>query len=418
MPQLEELGISHISINPQDIKVIGQNCPQLKTFMVLAGSLGRTFMMNSDDNAFAIANNMPELTRLKLFDKNMTNIGLKAILEGCPHLESLHIRMCYDLDLDGNLKKVCTEQIKDFKFDLEIEDDYYDDYTLSSRDVDDLSASTSIIEPSSAMEESPNWLAMPHELMTNILKRLGDVEILNTQVKVCTTWWRICKNPAMWKAINIHKPDDADGDADYDFEALTKRAVNLSSGELIDFSIKGFGNDDLLDYIVLRSSKLNSLCLTDCYDITISGLNRALKMVPQLEKLHIICTSLTRQYTEVMVPNCPHLKSFKLDDLDIYVGINTDTDALAIANNMPELRHLVVSSTKMTNNGLKAILDGCPDLESLDIEACYFIRSSGNEVKLCKERIKNFKGPVDLNTRMLQFMGTDDAEDYDAFNFE
>ena len=68
------------------------------------------------------------------------------------------------------------------------------------------------------MEKSSNWLEMPHELMMlNILTRLGDIDILNNVVKVCTTWWRICKDPAMWKAINIHKPDDG-GDADYDLD--------------------------------------------------------------------------------------------------------------------------------------------------------------------------------------------------------
>lgn len=112
-------------------------------------------------------------------------------------------------------------------------------------------ASTSTVNPLNAMEESPNWLEMPHELMANILQRLDDVEILNSALKVCTTWWRICKDPAMWKVIDMHRPIDA-RDVDYDLEALTKQAVHLSCGELIDFSISGFGTDDLLDYILLR----------------------------------------------------------------------------------------------------------------------------------------------------------------------
>ncbi|KAL4563530.1 hypothetical protein LXL04_027573 [Taraxacum kok-saghyz] len=98
MPQLEELGISYISIDKEDIKVIGQNCLQLKTFMASVGLRG-TFK-NKDDNAFSIANNMPELCRLRR----------------------------YDLDLDGNLRKLCMERIKDFRFHLEVEDNnYYDE---------------------------------------------------------------------------------------------------------------------------------------------------------------------------------------------------------------------------------------------------------------------------------------------------
>ena len=72
-------------------------------------------------------------------------------------------------------------------------------------------ASTFTVKRLSAMEDSPNWLAMPEELMANILKRLRDVEILNNAVKVCTTWWRICKDPAMWKVIDIAAWDVGSG---------------------------------------------------------------------------------------------------------------------------------------------------------------------------------------------------------------
>ncbi|KAL4563527.1 hypothetical protein LXL04_027570 [Taraxacum kok-saghyz] len=86
-------------------------------------------------------------------------------------------------------------------------------------------ASTSTVKRLRAVEESPNWLELPHELMANILKRLGDVEILNSAVKVCTTWRRIGRDPAMWKVINMYKPARA-RNANYDLEALTTQAVD------------------------------------------------------------------------------------------------------------------------------------------------------------------------------------------------
>ncbi|KAL4563531.1 hypothetical protein LXL04_027574 [Taraxacum kok-saghyz] len=245
-----------------------------------------------------------------------------------------------------------------------------------------------------AAKKSPNWLEMPHEVMSNILERLDDVEILNSASKVCTTWRRIGRDPAMWKVINMHKPAGARDD-DYDLHALTKEAVSLSCGELIDISLDGFGNDNLLDHILQRSSKLKSLSLKDCYHVTSERLNHALKMVPQLEKLHITDTSSVKKLYEVTVPNCPHLKSFKLDKVRIHIGIRSDIDALAIANTMPELRHLQLYGNAMSDIRLKAILDGCPHLESVDIRTCYNVDIHADVLKPSLERLKSFKGPND-----------------------
>ncbi|KAL4563529.1 hypothetical protein LXL04_027572 [Taraxacum kok-saghyz] len=270
----------------------------------------------------------------------------------------------------------------------------------------------------SAVEKSPNWLEMSHELMSNILERLDDVEILNSAMKVCTTWRRMGRDPAMWKVINMHKPARA-RNTNYDLEALTKQAIHLSSGELIDISLEGFGTDDLLHHIVSGSSKLNSVCLTNCYNITSKRLNHALKMVPQLEKLHISYTM--NKFHEVIVPNCPHLKSFKMDIARVYVDIIRDIDAFAIAKNMPELRQLQLYGNAMSDIGLKAILDGCPHLESLDIRTCYNVDIHAKELKLSMERLKNFKGPNDsiencgFYPRFLQYDDNYYFDEYDIF---
>ncbi|KAI3709982.1 hypothetical protein L2E82_39755 [Cichorium intybus] len=211
-------------------------------------------------------------------------------------------------------------------------------------------ASTSTAKLSSAMEESPNWLEMPHELMANILQRLGTAEILNSAREVCTTWLGICKNPEMWKVIVMHKSFD-DRDEDYDLERLTKQAVDLSCGELIDISIKGFGTDELLDYIVLRSCKLKRLSLESCFAMSESGVNHAVKRVPQLEELHISDIFINTECMEAIGRNCPQLKSFVVNSCN----------ALAIVNNVPELRRLGL---------LETILNECPFLESPYIDMC------------------------------------------------
>ncbi|KAJ0786259.1 putative leucine-rich repeat domain superfamily [Helianthus annuus] len=65
--------------------------------------------------AVAIGKNLPQLTRLELIGSSMDNIGLQAILDGCCHLESLDLRRCMGLDLNGDLGKRYHQQIKYLK---------------------------------------------------------------------------------------------------------------------------------------------------------------------------------------------------------------------------------------------------------------------------------------------------------------
>ena len=68
-----------------------------------------------------------------------------------------------------------------------------------------------------------------------------------------------------------------------------------------------------------------------------------------------------------------------------------DFGALAIAKNMPKLRHLQLIGNRVTNDGLQAILDGCPHLESLDLRKCFNVTLSGNLGKRCAKQIKNLR---------------------------
>ncbi|KAJ9566049.1 hypothetical protein OSB04_002015 [Centaurea solstitialis] len=265
------------------------------------------------------------------------------------------------------------------------------------------------------MEEKRDWLQMPDEIMGGmILQQLDAVEILESVQKVCRNWRSICKDPAMWKIIDIRlqevKYSYASNRKKKDFEKLCKQAVHRSCGELIDIRLRGFGNDDLLDFISgwclrflvfavpkiigpfhshpLSSSKLTRLRLSACYGITGCGLNNALKRLSYLETLELSYTSILVKDIEVIAHNCPLFKSFTLKTHFLFY----DAQVLAIANNMPTLRHLkLVGNTMDTEDGIPAILNGCPHLESLDICMCFCHCLDENLEKLCRERIKEFK---------------------------
>nr|XP_009778266.1 PREDICTED: putative F-box/LRR-repeat protein 23 [Nicotiana sylvestris]XP_016466118.1 PREDICTED: putative F-box/LRR-repeat protein 23 [Nicotiana tabacum] len=93
---LEELSLTHTDITIEGIEALGRSCPRLKSF-----ELNSIYCKEDgkDDEALAIAKNLPTLHHLRLIGNSMTKEGLQAILDGCPNLVSLDLRLCYDLTL-------------------------------------------------------------------------------------------------------------------------------------------------------------------------------------------------------------------------------------------------------------------------------------------------------------------------------
>ncbi|KAF9620216.1 hypothetical protein IFM89_010951 [Coptis chinensis] len=149
LPLLEEFELCYSSFSWKVIKVVGHSCPRLISFRlnrhevkhihyspyrnefirkhVIERSLRKCEV---DDDAFAIAANMPTLRRLHLFGNSMTDKGLRAILDKCPHLEYLDLRKCFYIKFGGFLRERCQgirilrlpdDSTDDFDFDLEDE---------------------------------------------------------------------------------------------------------------------------------------------------------------------------------------------------------------------------------------------------------------------------------------------------------
>jgi len=87
-----------------------------------------------NDDAIAIAKTMPKLRHLSMFGNLLTNVGLHAILDGCPLLESVVLRNCFHLDLSGSLGKRCRDEIKDLVLPTDVDEkcDDEDYFYLSS----------------------------------------------------------------------------------------------------------------------------------------------------------------------------------------------------------------------------------------------------------------------------------------------
>ncbi|KAG6390032.1 hypothetical protein SASPL_151510 [Salvia splendens] len=96
LPRLEEL---HLTMKPMltsnDFEAIGIACPMLKSF-----SYHNCFAEDTDftGDVVAIRKTMPNLRHLRLCEHQMRYKGLEAILDDCPHLKSLDLRLCPGLE--------------------------------------------------------------------------------------------------------------------------------------------------------------------------------------------------------------------------------------------------------------------------------------------------------------------------------
>ncbi|GMI70153.1 SKP1/ASK-Interacting protein 19 [Hibiscus trionum] len=273
----------------------------------------------------------------------------------------------------------------------------------------------------SAAAETRNWLELPPDVTASILFRLGAIEILNSAQNVCSQWRNVCKDPSMWRSIDMRNSGDLHH-MDYDLETMCLLAVDRSCGHLLDINIEYFGTDELLFYISERSVHLKRLRLFSCFYISDEGLSKSALKLPFLEELEIFIGPISKQAVETIGRSCPLLKSFKYN-LRRCKGYVCDDEALAIAQNMPELRHLQLLGNGLTNEGLQAILDGCPHLEYLDLRQCFSVRLVGNLEKMCVERVKNLRNPSDP-IHDYEFVAEDldtwynpsDCDDYDEYD--
>jgi hypothetical protein len=93
--------------------------------------------------------------------------------------------------------------------------------------------------------------------------------------------------------------------------------------------------------------------------------------------------------------SCPQLKRFRLSQhgFHSFEDSHDDDEALGIAT-MTQLRSLQIFGNTITNEGLTAILDNCPYLESLDIRHCFNVFMDDTLRAKCA-RIKALRLPDD-----------------------
>ncbi|AES71649.1 F-box/LRR protein [Medicago truncatula] len=124
LPRLEKVVISHHYLTDVSLEALGRSCPLLKSLKFVNS---RFTSCDSDKTALVIAETMPGLRHLDMKGHKLTELGVLAIIDKCPLLESLDIRDCHYLN--EGLEKSCIDQINDLHMPVRYnhENNYYND---------------------------------------------------------------------------------------------------------------------------------------------------------------------------------------------------------------------------------------------------------------------------------------------------
>ncbi|KAM7255467.1 hypothetical protein ACFE04_026169 [Oxalis oulophora] len=275
-----------------------------------------------------------------------------------------------------------------------------------------------------------NWMDLPDDVTARILEKLGPIQVLLIAQNVCRSWWKICKEDnSMWRHIYLtdsvckeelkiaRQIDNANpilsdksmwGDS-YFLWTMCRNAVDRSHGQLTDVNIEFFGLPGLLPYIAKRSTgRLKRLRLVTWIKVTNDELIKAAPKFPLLEELQLTNKPFFKEalmaigkycpfpYSkEALIAvgkSCPLLNSLKLNKLEPPCNRACDDQAMAIAESMPGLCHLQLLRNNLTDNGLYAILNGCPHLEYLDLRQSRHLSLSDD----LRHRLRSFNGYVAL----------------------
>ncbi|KAK9069115.1 hypothetical protein SSX86_013231 [Deinandra increscens subsp. villosa] len=251
-------------------------------------------------------------------------------------------------------------------------------------------------------EQERNWLDLPSDVTINILNRIGIVDILENAQKVCTAWYKLCKDPVLWRVLNMN--DLLSSHPTLPIQTMFKEAVDRSQGQLVDITIVYDWNAQLFLYAADRSSQLKRLEIASCFNFEYGYLTTyALMKFPLLEELNFYSLDISEKGIETFGRYSPMIKTLRVNEKvprDWVSGTTTNEGrlnaiAVAIGQNFAELRHLELIGNGMTNNGLQMILDNCHHLETLDLRACDNIDLKGYLGEKCSKQIKNLKLPND-----------------------
>ncbi|KAF9609903.1 hypothetical protein IFM89_018996 [Coptis chinensis] len=239
-----------------------------------------------------------------------------------------------------------------------------------------------------------NWLDLPEDVMITIFMKLGPFEVFYSAQGVCSSWRNLAKEPRIFRSIVISRRQWSRFGKYY--PNLAKQAVDRSCGEVAEISFVGWDWDCcwFLQYIADQPNMVKRLRMEHWSKTSDVLLIKYVTKFPLLEELELKRYYFSREEIKELGRCCPKLKYLRLEEnLASLFGeakCTGDEDAFAIAESMPQLRHLTLLVNCLSNDGLRAIIDGCPYLEYLELRQ-WHIKFEVELIEKCVSRIRDVR---------------------------
>ncbi|CAL5003517.1 unnamed protein product [Urochloa decumbens] len=250
-----------------------------------------------------------------------------------------------------------------------------------------------------------DWSELPLDALSTIFMKLGTIEILMGGGLVCRSWLQAAKSPELWRFVDMthHKMVFSTKGSRDTLCAMAIVAIDRSDGQMESFSAQLFVTSELLDYIVSRANSLKSVHLTNCCFLWTHKLGRFACKCPLLEEIELSHQKMLPELIRHIGSGHPKLKHLRISLPSIYLnGVHSEYDeswehmkneeAFAIAESLHELRFLRMEGRFLSNDGVYAIIKGCPRLEFLDMTKCSDVVLN-NKLRACCAKIKHVLFP-------------------------
>ncbi|CAO2164102.1 unnamed protein product [Urochloa humidicola] len=233
-------------------------------------------------------------------------------------------------------------------------------------------------------DETRDWAALPVDALLAVLGKLDGVNILMGAGHVCRPWRRATREePELWRRVHMRRRAGLAWDVN--LQAAARVALRRSAGRCEAFLADGYSSptgydDDFFLFLVDAAPMLKSLRLISCNKVFPPMINQTIKKYPLLEELEL---SLYHRGSidDCLIgisEACPLLTHLRLNHDRFYylrlpfIGGWCKCKSTEVTR-MRRLRSLQLFGNSIHNEELLAILDGCRQLESLDIRNCHNI---------------------------------------------